>query len=96
MKIKDQAAEALRIDPFAKTFICDKPCKGGRGGFERYVINGFKCVTCQRKKNLDRIAADPEKHKERQREYLNKNRDYVLMKARADWHRRKEAQLAAV
>lgn len=96
MKIKDQAAAALMADPFAKTFICDKPCKhNGCGGLERYVINGFTRVVCNRRRNLEVIARNPERHRENQRLWNEKNHEYRLVKARADWHRKKDAQLAA-
>lgn len=97
MTIKDQAIEALRLNPLAKTFMCNKQCDHeGCVSYERYTIHSFNCVACRRRENLVYIAKNPELHKKRQKEWNEKNHDYRLLKARADWHRRKEAKRESV
>lgn len=97
MKIKEQAAEALRLDPFAKTFICTTQCtKEGCECFVRRTSGNFPCLDCCTIKNKTWAKNNKKKVKKYYAAWYQENREFCLNKDKANYLKRKEAQLAAV
>lgn len=91
MNIKEQAAEALRIDPFAKTFVSANRCvKCGRN--VRRTSGSYPCVYCCSVKNKKWAQENKEKAKKDFAAWYQKNKAYCLAKDRANYLKRKEAR----
>lgn len=95
--IKQQAEEALRLDPFAKTFICTTQCtKEGCECFLRRTSGNFPCLACCTIKNKQWAKINKAKAKNDFAAWYQNNKEYCIKKDRANYLKRKEAQLAAV
>lgn len=91
--IKEQAIEALKRDPFAKTFISTKRCeKDGCGCFVRRTTGSYPCLECCSKKNKEWYLRNKAKAKKDFAAWYEKHKDYCNTKARADYLKRKEAR----
>ena len=95
--IKQQAEEALRLDPFAKTFVCETQCtKEGCECFLRRTSGNFPCLACCTIKNKQWAIDNKDKAKKYSTAWYQENREYCLNRDKANYLKRKEAQLAAV
>lgn len=91
--IKEQAIEALRRDPFAKTFISTKRCeKEGCGCFIRRTTGNYPCLECCSRKSKAWYLNNKAKAKKHFAEWHQENKDYCNIKARINYQKRKEAR----
>lgn len=91
--IKEQAIEALKHDPFAKTFVSTKQCvKDGCGCFVRRTSGNFSCLNCCNKRNKAWHAKNKDKAKKDFAAWYEKHKDYCNKKDRANYLKRKEAR----
>lgn len=95
--IKQQAEDALKRDPFAKTFVSENPCvKDGCGCLIRRTSGNFSCVACCSIRTKRWAKMNKDKAKKDYAAWYEKNKEYCAKKDRANYLKRKEAQLAAV
>lgn len=95
--IKQQAEEALRLDPFAKTFVCETQCtKEGCECFLRRTSGNFPCLACCTRKNKQWAIDNQDKVKTYYSGWYQNNKEYCIKKDRANYLKRKESKLAAV
>ncbi len=89
--LKEQANDALKLDPCAITFISDKKCvKECCGSFKRYTENRQRCASCQSVKNKTQYNANKEKSKAYNRAWYLANKEYCQARNRARYLVKKE------